>query len=267
MKEEKLFTAGQFAKVHNLNKRTLQYYDDIGLFCPRYRDEKGYRYYVRAQSPMLEMILGFRELGLPIDQIKEKLREGTVDNYISLFSEYQENIDNYIRKLETMKRSLKARKKLLERSKKNLNNIDIVYEEATSLFTCTYDREQTYEDNFHELAKTYHETTGDRVFRWPMGAMLGLEDAMNENYYHYAYLFIENDDREHYTFLRKASPFLVGYSVGFEENLQKTYQRLFDYAKAHHIKLGNYCYEIGLNDEVYISEVGESINQIMIPIL
>ena len=27
-----LFTAGQFARLHHLNKRTLHYYDDIGLF-------------------------------------------------------------------------------------------------------------------------------------------------------------------------------------------------------------------------------------------
>ncbi len=267
MKEEKYFTAGEFAKLHNLNKRTLQYYDDIALFKPQYKDEKGYRYYARSQSAMLEMILGFRELGMPIEHIKEKLHKGTVDNFISLFTEYQANIDAYIERFNTMKRSLKARQKLLERSKNNLNNIEIVFEETISLFTCPYDSHLNYDDNFHLLAKTYHEKTGDRVFRWPMGAMLRLEDAIAENYYHYAHLFIENDDEKNYTFVRQASPFLVGYSVGYEENLQDTYRRLFSYAKDHHLKLGPFCYEIGLNDEVYISEMVDSINQIMIPIL
>ena len=31
---EKLFTAGQFAKMHGIHKRTLMYYDDIGLLAP-----------------------------------------------------------------------------------------------------------------------------------------------------------------------------------------------------------------------------------------
>lgn len=48
------FTAGQFARLHQLNKRTLHYYDDIGLFSPAYKGENGYRYYTYQQSAQLE---------------------------------------------------------------------------------------------------------------------------------------------------------------------------------------------------------------------
>ena len=37
-------TTAQFAKLHNVNKRTLHYYDDIGLFSPCHKGENGYRY-------------------------------------------------------------------------------------------------------------------------------------------------------------------------------------------------------------------------------
>ena len=33
-------TAAQFAKLHGVNKRTLHYYDSIGLFSPRERGER-----------------------------------------------------------------------------------------------------------------------------------------------------------------------------------------------------------------------------------
>lgn len=266
MKEEKFFTAGQFARLHNLNKRTLQYYDEIGLFSPRHRDSKGYRYYARSQSAMLELILGFRELGLSIEEIKSKMHEGTVDNYIALFSDYQHDIDAYIARLQTMKHSLRARQRLLERSKGNLNQIEIINEETTYLFTRAYEEKLSYDENFQALAKNYHEMTGDRIFRWPMGAMLSITDAKNQNYYHYSHLFLENDDATCCMFVRKGGPFLVGYSLGYDKNLQTTYQRLFDYATTHHLLLGDVCYEIGLNDELYISEMVDSINQILIPI-
>ena len=29
-----LFTIGQFAALHGINKKTLMWYDEIGLFCP-----------------------------------------------------------------------------------------------------------------------------------------------------------------------------------------------------------------------------------------
>ena len=50
-------TTSRFSKLHHLNKRTLHYYDDIGLFSPRYKGKNQYRYYDYAQSVDLEYIL------------------------------------------------------------------------------------------------------------------------------------------------------------------------------------------------------------------
>ena len=44
-KEMKRLTTAQFAKLHEVNKRTLHYYDQIGLFRPLTKAENGYRYY------------------------------------------------------------------------------------------------------------------------------------------------------------------------------------------------------------------------------
>ena len=49
-------TTSRFSKLHHLNKRTLHYYDDIGLFSPRYKGKNQYRYYDYAQSVDLEYI-------------------------------------------------------------------------------------------------------------------------------------------------------------------------------------------------------------------
>ena len=51
MKNRKyLYTTGQFAKLNGINKRTLHYYDEIGLFCPECKGENGYRYYTCFQT-------------------------------------------------------------------------------------------------------------------------------------------------------------------------------------------------------------------------
>ena len=41
----RLFSIGQFAALHGVNKKTLMWYDEIGLFCPAVVKENGYRYY------------------------------------------------------------------------------------------------------------------------------------------------------------------------------------------------------------------------------
>ena len=42
---KKQFTIGQFAALHQINKKTLMWYDEIGLFRPAIKKENGYRYY------------------------------------------------------------------------------------------------------------------------------------------------------------------------------------------------------------------------------
>ena len=69
-----LFTAGQFARIHDVNKRTLQYYDDIGLFRPQVRGENNYRYYSYQQSPELELILTLREMNMSLPEIESYLQ-------------------------------------------------------------------------------------------------------------------------------------------------------------------------------------------------
>lgn len=39
----KLFTIGQFAKLHEINKKTLMWYDEIGILKPAVIRENGYR--------------------------------------------------------------------------------------------------------------------------------------------------------------------------------------------------------------------------------
>ncbi|MEG2037088.1 MAG: MerR family DNA-binding transcriptional regulator, partial [Ruthenibacterium sp.] len=63
------FTTGQFARMHHINKRTLHYYDSIGLFSPAGVGENGYRYYTYLQGTALEMLLTMRELDMSIEEI------------------------------------------------------------------------------------------------------------------------------------------------------------------------------------------------------
>ena len=72
----KLFTIGQFAKLHEINKKTLMWYDEIGILKPAVVKENGYRYYSFHQSSLLETILMLRELNVSIPEIQTILDKG-----------------------------------------------------------------------------------------------------------------------------------------------------------------------------------------------
>lgn len=74
-KKARNLTTAQFAKLHNVNKRTLHYYDSIGLFSPRHKGDNGYRYYDYSQSIDFEYIRMLREINLSIEEIKEFIHE------------------------------------------------------------------------------------------------------------------------------------------------------------------------------------------------
>lgn len=82
MKEKNyLYTSGEFAKLTGINKRTLHYYNNIGLFSPEIIEKNGYHYYTCFQFARLELILTLRKIGLSIDEIREYVTEPSDESF------------------------------------------------------------------------------------------------------------------------------------------------------------------------------------------
>ena len=87
-KKDKLLTIGQFAAMHGINKKTLMWYDEIGLFKPAViNPENGYRCYNYHQSPVLETILLLRELEVPINEVQNFMKNRSAQNLKNLLDE------------------------------------------------------------------------------------------------------------------------------------------------------------------------------------
>ena len=65
-----MYRIGEFAKLVNISEKTLRYYDEIGLFKPKYIDaETNYRYYDESQIENLNRILELKKLNIPLEEI------------------------------------------------------------------------------------------------------------------------------------------------------------------------------------------------------
>lgn len=82
-----LFTIGQFARLHEINKKTLMWYDEIGLLKPAFIKDNGYRCYTYQQSSVLETILMLRELDVPLADIKYFLDNRSAHSLEALFAD------------------------------------------------------------------------------------------------------------------------------------------------------------------------------------
>jgi MerR family transcriptional regulator, thiopeptide resistance regulator len=66
-----MYTIKQLSKLAGITPRALHYYDEIGLLKPFWVGENGYRYYDEACLVRLQQILLYREVGMPLENIKQ----------------------------------------------------------------------------------------------------------------------------------------------------------------------------------------------------
>jgi DNA-binding transcriptional MerR regulator len=66
---------GDFSRMTHLSVKALRHYHDVGLLEPAEIDaDSGYRYYQPAQLPTAQVIRRFRDLGMPLDEIRTMLK-------------------------------------------------------------------------------------------------------------------------------------------------------------------------------------------------
>ena len=73
------YTVKQLADLAGVTRRTLHYYDEIGLLKPAEVGENGYRYYAEHDMLALQQILLYREMGLSLSEIQEILARPDFD--------------------------------------------------------------------------------------------------------------------------------------------------------------------------------------------
>jgi len=75
--EQKLYTAGELAKLAGVSLRTIRFYDVKGLMKPVSYSESGYRYYNQDSVSRLQRILMLKYLGFSLQKIEEMLQDDT----------------------------------------------------------------------------------------------------------------------------------------------------------------------------------------------
>ena len=106
-RKNKLLTIGQFAALHGINKKTLMWYDEVGLFHPvLVHPDNGYRYYSYYQSSILETILLLRELNVSIDEIQTFMENRSAARMEQLLQEKIEDLDRTMAHLKAVRKTL-----------------------------------------------------------------------------------------------------------------------------------------------------------------
>lgn len=96
-----MYTIKQLADLAEVSRRTLHYYDEIGILKPAWVGNNGYRNYDEESLFTLQQILFYREMGLELRQIKTILDDPEFDTVRALQT-HRKTLLGKIRRLGTL---------------------------------------------------------------------------------------------------------------------------------------------------------------------
>ena len=95
------YTIKEFADLAGVTTRTLRYYDEIGLLSPSEIGQNGYRYYDYESLLLLQQIMFFRELDVPLKDIQLIVSRPEF-NLVNALEEHHHTLQARARRLSTL---------------------------------------------------------------------------------------------------------------------------------------------------------------------
>lgn len=257
-------TTAQFAKLHNVNRRTLHYYDNIELFSPAYKGDNGYRYYDYAQSMEFEFIRMLKELHLSIEEIRRFTAGLDEQEFLQMAAEKQKEIDEEIGKLRRIKKALikKQEEALLCQRVKDME-IGIIECKEEYFLTVPYKFEN---DNYLDVLQYIQTVWKPEQYRAGVGSYISLEKVKKAQFEEYDGLFSPAYKKEKKILTKPKGRYLCGYLKGTWDRLPELYGKMLCYAKECGLELTGYAYEQGMNDFI-IGKEENYVTQITIQIV
>ncbi|MFC3041122.1 MerR family transcriptional regulator [Virgibacillus xinjiangensis] len=83
------YTVQGLANMAGVSRRTLRYYDEIDLLKPARISTSGYRIYGEKEVDQLQQILFYREMDVPLDEIRQILMDPKFDEGEALSRHYR----------------------------------------------------------------------------------------------------------------------------------------------------------------------------------
>ncbi len=265
---ESYLTAGEMAKIQNVSKQTLLFYDKIGLFSPSYIDQhNGYRYYSASQIDELDAILLLKRIGIPLKEIRKEMENYSTLSSIETLNKQIKKIDNQIKELKKLKNQMLFRVNQVENALLHPSG-DIVLEEDGPFYIYTYPVKKPYTLDKVSIATKACISSAMRKglsVHYQTGAILPYRKIMEGKFLETTKVFLPTEETKNaeVTLLPKGMTLSI-YHKGDYTTTGKSYEKLLQYSKERGLRIASDSYEFALNDYFTTSNEKEYITRLMV---
>ena len=186
------FSISEMARLFDIKRDTLLYYDRIGLFSPNNRKDNNYRTYTVSQLQLLDTIINLRDLGIPIKTIREFTKKRSPESFIALADEAVENIEDEILKLRKRAKVLKSTVEEIRPAKSfEYGKVEITHLKKIPI---SLSKEGDYSASMITFDKPYEDFMAAFSIPWTetAGLKFGIANLKKNNYAKSSQLFSRN---------------------------------------------------------------------------
>ena len=208
------FSIGELAELFGLNIQTLYYYDSVGIFSPRERNEKnGRRKYEFDQIYELAKVSYMRRLGYSLEEIKESRTSLNSNRAVDIMKQRSQELRRQWQELLNIDEAIQRKIQFMEQEMDGIRLDEIAVKHFEDRkFISIGDEELLYRENSFYFYPTIAFYEGDRKY---FGAYLYPDDEEIPETIHQSRIqIIQGGD------------FLCGYHLGGYEGVPDTIRRL-----------------------------------------
>lgn len=262
------FTVGEFAKLNNLKKQTLIYYDNIGLFKPNIVDAiNGYRYYTADQLEVLDSILILREIGVSIKDIKLFLENRDSKKTLDLLQEQLFKLKIQAKNINILIKKLESKISTLQKIDNISNTVSFIELDSEFLALEDVSSPNTLLETDLALKKLFKNIDEKgHYYTYQIGTIVSKESLQNKDYLKAKYVFLPLSKKESGIKVHKRNKGLYAtlYHKGRYESIGTSYEKLLSSISEYGFTPLSDSYEYSILDSLTSSTTTEYITKIII---
>ncbi|MGY3723843.1 DNA-binding transcriptional regulator, MerR family [Granulicatella balaenopterae] len=271
---KKLYTIGEAAKMCNISRKTLRYYDKIGLLHPdEVSEQTGYRYYSLENVLKLPIIKYYKQMGFKLDEIYEGLSRNSTyiheHSFINKMTELQEQIERLNEQLTAVSDWYDLIQEARFVLTADVNEVSIKY--LPPEVYCFMEQDFSYDYSsstinipwVNFLEDNHCEITGPVILEFD-----SMTERINETANTVKIMQKKVSSENNSVLEMHTSRELVAtlYHRGDHKNIKQSYQKILDWAKKNNYHCGPRCIERFVIDYWTTTNPDEFVTEIMVPV-
>jgi len=208
---------------------------------------------------------------MSLNDIQEYTQNKTPESFLSLMYRKKEEIVEKLQEIEAKKKIIDSKIALMEEaSRLDFHQVSLEPLPEVTLYL-SRNIENITDDKFVEVVSDFiNELSQSKLDTgYPIGVITKREQVLKGEFTNYSYLYIEQPHpKEGYPYFKSVKgDFLIGYHIGDEKTIHKTYKRLFAEMERLNLALGDFVFEEYIYDTVVMNHNEDYVTKIMIQVI